>query len=264
MLGVYLGNDRVMTRLWSGHPMIVSTRDMITMPHLVDVGMNEPHVTRTLVSLISPGDVVVDVGANVGYYSVLGAWRSWPGGEVWAFEPLPHFYAIMSANLHNNGFSRVAHRRRMALSDREGTADMRVFGGYEATSTLRELPDAFIANTRTETGEDSRAETVDLGTLDRQMAEVPRIDVMKIDVEGHELSVLRGAVEILRRSPDPKVVMEFVPPIMGPDATRDLIALVRSLGLAIFRIETDGSFALQEDDARLAAESFADLLLVRR
>jgi GTP-binding protein len=61
-----------MTRIWSGHMMMVHTDDMIVAPHLVNIGINEPHNTRILVSLIKPGDVFVDVGANVGYFSVLG------------------------------------------------------------------------------------------------------------------------------------------------------------------------------------------------
>ena len=52
MSGVYLGEQVVMTRIWTGHLFMVSTRDMIVMPHLINIGINEPHNTRTF---ISPG-----------------------------------------------------------------------------------------------------------------------------------------------------------------------------------------------------------------
>lgn len=264
MAAVYLGENTVLTRLWSGHAMIVYTGDMIVMPHLINLGVNEPHVTRTLISLIRPGDRFVDAGANIGYFSILAGWRVYPGGEVWSFEPNPNIYPILASNITNNGFEHCTQRRKLALSDRTGAADLRIFKGYEATSTIRALSDEFVTHTRNETGRDSYAVDVAVDTLDAQMAAVPAIDLMKIDVEGHELSVIRGAVDILRRSPTVKVVMEFVPPILGAGPAAELIALVRSLGFSIYRIEHDGTFTAQNDDHALAATEFADLLLIRQ
>lgn len=264
MAGVYLGNNTVLTKMWSGHMMMVYTGDMIVMPHLINIGVNEPHVTRTLVSLIRPGDVVVDVGANVGYFSVLAGWQAYPDGQVWSFEPSPNVFATMRSNIHNNGYSGMAKTRKMALSDRRGSASLRIFKGYEATSTIREVSDAFVKHTEIETGHESYLVDVGMDTLDAQMEDVPKIDVMKIDVEGHEPAMIRGAVEILSRSPNVKIVMEFVPSIMGAEQSKLLVILLRELGFAIYVIEHDSTFTLQESDAILLAMSFADLLLFRR
>ncbi|NOU02994.1 MAG: FkbM family methyltransferase [Novosphingobium sp.] len=264
MSGVYLGEKTVFTRLWTGHTMMVYTGDMIVMPHLINLGINEPHITRTLVSLTRPGDRFVDVGANVGYFSVLGGWRSYPGGEVWSFEPNPNIYPILASNVTNNGFAHCSKRRRLALSDQPGVAQLRIFKGYEATSTIRDVSEAFVTHTREETGHDSYLVDVEVDTLDAQMAAVPSIDVMKIDVEGHELSMIKGAVEILRRSPTVKIVMEFVPPILGAGPALELVTLIRSLGFTIYRIEHDGTFTLEDQDASLVATTFADLLLIRQ
>lgn len=264
MNGVYLGNNTVLTRLWSGHMMIVYTGDMIVMPHLINIGINEPHVTRTMVSLIRPGDVVVDAGANVGYFSVLAGWRAYPGGQVWSFEPNPHVFRIMRSNMHNSGYADIAHTRKLALSDHRGTAPLRIFEGYEATATIREVSEEFLRHTAIETGYDSYAVDVGVDTLDAQMAEVAKIDVMKIDVEGHEPAMIRGAVEILARSPNVKIVMEFVPPVMGAETSRALVALLRRHGFTVYVIEPDGTFTLYDDDERLLALAFADLLLFKR
>lgn len=263
MSAVYMGQDRVMTRLWSGHRFLASTRDMIVTPHLIDLGVNEPHVTRTLMSLIGPGDVVVDVGANVGYYSVLAGWRAHPDGQVWSFEPNPRAFALLSDNMTMTGHAAMARRWPVALSDRAGTAALRIFPGYEATSTIRAVPEAFVSHTERETGRVSHVIDVELLRLDDAMRDVPAINVMKIDAEGHEPAIIAGAQEILRRSRTVKIVMEFVPPIMDAGDTRGMLRTIRDTGFSIYRIEHDSSFTAQPDDDALMAIPFSDLLLVR-
>ena len=263
MSGVYFGDRVLMTRIWSGHMMMVHTDDMIVAPHLVNIGINEPHNTRILASLIKPGDVFVDVGANVGYFSVLGAWRAYPGGQVWSFEPNPKVFSILSDNLTVNGYADMAHRWPAAASDRAGKQSLRIFPGYVATSTMRDVPEDYLRFTERETGRRSHVIDVDVVRLDDAMRDVSRIDVMKIDAEGHELHVLRGAREIVARSPSLKIVMEFNPSMLGADGVRELVELVRTLGFDIYAIEHDASLTRMADDEALLAAAFLDLLLIR-
>jgi FkbM family methyltransferase len=269
MSGVYMGKDRIMTSLWTGHNFITYGGDMIVTPHLINIGINEPHNTRVLASITRPGDVYVDVGANVGYFSVLGAWRAYGQnengavGQVWSFEPSPAIYSILCDNLTISGYGGMAQRRRVALSDNAGTAQLRIFKGYEATSTIRDVPDAFVVHTEQETGRESYLVDVDIVRLDDVMCDVPQINVMKIDAEGHEPSVIRGALEILKRSPTIKIVMEFVPTIMGIEESYDLLKTMRGLGFSIFKIEDDASVTRQDDDAALIGTTFSDLFLMR-
>lgn len=263
MSGVYMGNGVVLTTIWTGHIFMVSTSDMIVMPHLIRIGINEPHNTRTIVSLVKAGDVFVDIGANVGYFSLLAAWRSYPGGQIWSFEPNPKVYPLLSDNLHNNGFGNLARRHCLAISDQSGVASLRIFPGYEATSTLRELSPQFVEHTERETGRLSHTIAIEVVKLDDVMRDVPEIHVMKIDAEGHEPSVIRGAEQILRRSPNVKIVMEFVPPIMKEAEAADTLRLIRGMGFSIFSIEIDGTFTPRPSDVELLQIPFADLLLVR-
>lgn len=261
--GIYLGKDAVMTRIWTGHLLKLLGGEMIVTPHLLNVGFNEPHVTRMLTSLIQPGDTFVDVGANIGYYSVLGAFRAWPDGRVWTFEPQLRAYQLHSDNLMMNGFDVIAERHRLALSDRDGVAEMRVFEDYEATATLHEMPSDYVENTERQTGRASQTIEVPVARLDDIMRDVPRIDVMKIDAEGHEPAIIRGAREILTRSPAIKIVMEFVPTTTGFTEAAAHLALLRELGFSIWVIEHDGTLSPQSDDAALLQIPFADLLLLK-
>jgi FkbM family methyltransferase len=261
--GTYMGNNIVMTHLWSDHLFLASTNDMVTAPHLISVGINEPHNTRVLTSLVKPGDVFVDIGANVGYFSVLAGWRAAPDGEIWAFEPNPELVKTLSDNLFINGYKDMMRLHRIALSDKTGSAQMRIFPGYEATSSIREMSDDFIVHTANETGRESHLIDVELATLDGLMHGVAKIDVLKIDAEGHEPAIMRGAEAILRRSPDVKILMEFVPPIMGIDVTREHVKFLRNLGFSFNVIQFDGMIRPNVEDAELLASDFFDILLIK-
>jgi len=261
--GIYLGNGAVMTRIWTGHLLKVLGGEMIVTPHLLNLGFNEPHVTRMVTSLIQPGDTFVDAGANIGYYSVLGGFHAWPDGRVWTFEPQPRAYQLHSDNLMMNGFDVIAERHMLALSDHEGVAEMRIFEDYEATSTLRNVPKDYIEHTERQTGRASHTIKVPIARLDDIMRDVPQIDVMKIDVEGCEPEIIRGAQEIISRSPTIKIVMEFVPVTTGLAEAAAHLSLLRALGLSIWVIEHDGTLSPQTDDAALLQRPFADLLLLK-
>lgn len=261
--GVYMGNSCVLTRLYSNHLIYVSTNDLIVGPHLINLGFNEPHNTRILASIIQPGDVFVDVGANIGYFSVLAGWRSYPGGSIWAFEPQPDVYRLLADNLALNGFGGMSHASCVALSDSATTLQMRTFPGYLATSSVREMSEAFVSFTEATTGRKSEVIKVPTLRLDDVMKDVPEIHVMKIDVEGHEPEVMRGAREIISRSPNIKIVMEFLPALMTSDVAIDHLGFFRDLGFSIFRIEMDGTLTKQESDQVLLASGFSDLFLVR-
>jgi FkbM family methyltransferase len=264
MSGVYMGGNVVMTKIWSGHLFLAFTNDMITTPHLISIGMNEPHNTRALLSLVKAGDVVVDIGANVGYFSVLAGWKANPDGQIWAFEPNPNVYGILSDNLFINGYKGMMKLCRKALSDRSGKTNMRIFPGYEATSSIREMSDEFVRHTADETGRESHLIEVETVTLDEVMADVPEIHFMKIDAEGHEPAIMRGAEAILRRSNNIKILMEFVPPIMGAAATRDHIDFLRRLGFVFHHIQFDGNIMANINDDYLMNSNFLDLILVKK
>src|SRR5262249_15912979 len=83
----------------------------------------EPFETELLLGHLNPGDVVLDLGANLGYYTLLFARRVGPTGKVFAFEPDPDNFALLEENVARNGYDNMVLARK-AASDKSGTAQL--------------------------------------------------------------------------------------------------------------------------------------------
>ena len=150
--------------------------------HLYFRGTFDPVVREALVRLAPPGCVFWDVGANIGYMSCC-VLRSVPGSRVVAVEPLPDIHDLLRENLDRAGADR-AMAVRAAIADSEGTASMVRRPGNSGASHLLTPGEAASSVT----------DTVRLASAEELLRVTPggRVDVMKVDVEGHELGVFRS------------------------------------------------------------------------
>jgi FkbM family methyltransferase len=176
--------------------------------------------------LVSPGNIVLDIGANIGVYTVSLA--KWIGdtGKVLAFEPVPPTFDILSSNVRQLGLKNV-ELFRIAASDTEQSVTMEVprypQGGhnyYESRIT---------AAASMETGVRSftvRAIPIDLVLQGRDL----RVDLIKMDVEGHELPALRGAARLLERERPALLVEVSGDPDRSGSPASELMAMLHSLG----------------------------------
>jgi FkbM family methyltransferase len=156
----------------------------------------EPKVQRTLRAIIRPGGVFLDIGANVGFFTILGARLVGESGSVVAFEPEPRNVAALRDNVALNSFANVTVVAA-AVSNSTGTAALDV--PHRATARL--LPGDYG-----DPNELQVATTSIDGYLSRHPGLVP--DVIKLDVEGHEHAVIDGMRETLARF-RPTVVCEL-------------------------------------------------------
>ena len=155
------------------------------------LGTTEPMVQTAFTRLVQPGMVVYDIGANVGFLTVIAARLAGPAGSVVAFEPLPENFEHIR---HNASLNQMAHVivRPEAISDTDGKARFQV----SAEPTWGNLVDA---------GKEIRllqgTTEVKVSRLDSLLRseELPSPDLIKIDVECAEAKVLRGAADTLRR-----------------------------------------------------------------
>jgi len=153
--------------------------------------------TGVVRALVRPGDHVLDIGANVGWYSKILSELVGPSGRVYSIEPVPSTFKLLCCCVRRLGLRNV-EPIECAMSDRTGSATMEVpvyrWGGenfYEAE---------IVENGDGERESQLRRFTVRVDTVDSLFHSVPaEITFMKIDVEGHEVAALRGAERLLSK-----------------------------------------------------------------
>lgn len=169
---------------------------------LATSGVWEPNMTAAFRSLVRPGDVVVDAGANVGYFSLLASRLAGPTGTVYALEPATPSYEELCGNVLLNDATNV-RPCHVAAGHRNDLLPLFVPpGGNSGRASLVEWPGANAFGGETV--------TVPVSPLADIVAEEHRlrVAVVKIDVEGYEESVLRGLEPLLERGARPAVLLE--------------------------------------------------------
>jgi FkbM family methyltransferase len=228
------GGGRVMTRAllhprWRDSAPIAWTYSRL---YLFGKGLTESREVSTLRSLIRPGMVIADIGANIGFYTLQMANWVGPAGRILAFEPDPYIFRQLERRVRASQLSNI-DVHQLALSDRTGNATL--------YSSAYNRADNRLAASHVESNVE--ASDVQVRRLDDFLAAngSPGIDAFKIDVQGSEAQVLRGAQETLRRGVQ-WIWVEFSPDHLrgaGSDPNQFLETL-GGAGLSIFEITDDG------------------------
>ena len=158
---------------------------------------------RFLLRFIKQGMVCFDIGANQGFYTILLSKQVGTQGKVFAFEPVPGELRKLKRNIRINRCSNVV-LEGMAISSYEGYVDMFVcLGGHSSRSSLAPPP--------TEVKAPVKVEKVPVITLDGYIMrnDIKEIHFMKIDVEGSEREVIKGAEKVVLKELRPLIMMEM-------------------------------------------------------
>ena len=191
-------------------------------------GSFEPNEFWFLGTLLRPGMCFVDVGANEGLYSLFAARRVVPGGRVYAFEPSPRERARLENNILINRLANVRVFKE-GLAEQSGAAVLHVadseHNGQNTLGTFGHQGVECVDNIE-----------ISLTTLDslRDKGEIVRIDVLKMDAEGAEMRILKGAVQVLQRD-KPVLLMElFDAALRGQGSNaKEVLDFLRGLGFRI-------------------------------
>jgi FkbM family methyltransferase len=146
----------------------------------------EGDVEDTILNHLRAGDTFVDVGASVGYYSVVAAAIVGPHGRVVAIEPIPETYELLRVNMALNGLGNVTPVAKASWA-RRGTVTLTV-------------PRAYYGLASASTPRVGRKVPVEAAPLDDLTSGLPSVQVLKVDAEGAELEVLEGATETLAKT----------------------------------------------------------------
>lgn len=205
-------------------------------------GSFEADVLAALRRLIRPADCVVDVGANIGYFTLHAGRLVGPAGRVHAFEPEPENYRLLKHNVDAQGFRHVSCHA-VALGEASGELPLFLNTWNGGMHRLYES----VCN-------DGPHVTVPVRRLDNLLGDVP-INLLKIDVEGLEFAVLQGARKCLERSPTLKLILEFCPPT-SIEAGSSPSLLIRHLSSLGFMAHAMSGERIAEDELVRDAEAF--------
>src|ERR1017187_6144702 len=199
---------------------------------------DERFEANLFVRCIRTGGTIVDIGANVGLYTLLAARALGNTGKVFAFEPAPQTFAYLKRNVRASrqancvisaqALSNVTGPGRLYLS-RISSGDHRIYSS----------------------GEQRDCVDIEMTRLDDCLyGKTPRIDVIKIDIQGAELAAVEGMSRLLAANRDLKLFTEFWPYGLKQFGTqpRSYLALLRSLGFLLYRIDEDEAALCEVND----------------
>jgi FkbM family methyltransferase len=191
------------------------------------LGIFEPYETFVFRQLVRPGMVVVDIGANIGYYSVIAAKHVGEKGAVYAFEPEPSSRSFLEKNVRENACANVRISDH-AIAETRGTARLNISKRNKGNHSIMSL--------KMRVKEFSTSIPVPTISLDefRRLHHLTSVDLIKVDVEGAEELVLRGMEETLRQ-PTLTLCIEFFPEILR-DAGSDPVKFLERIASYGFSI----------------------------
>jgi FkbM family methyltransferase len=224
-LGKSLAKVLALTTRWRGNKSVVHTVNGITfeldLSEVIDAslyysGTFEASAEQAIANCVKPGMIAIDVGANIGYHTFALAKLAGPAGCVFAIEPTTRAFNQLKRNAELNDFKNITFIK-VGLGDKE----------------LGEVEINFQSSYRLDGSREEGKERVVLTTLDSVVREqnLARVDFLKVDVDGFEGKVFRGAAETLRRC-RPRMLFELTPAAMkaNGDDPLELMNKLRALG----------------------------------
>lgn len=192
--------DHVLVDLGT-HKIFVSPADTVVGRHIYETKTYEPNVTAAITKATASGMCFVDVGANIGYFTMLASRLVGKGGKVIAFEPFQYNVKLLYLSARANGFDNI-EIYPFAVADRQGLIAYDNMASNGVISEIENSLNSVLSTT-----------LVYSVSLDGILQHLDRLDVLKIDVEGAEYMVLKGAHDLLKRF-RPIIFSEFSPPFL--------------------------------------------------
>jgi FkbM family methyltransferase len=205
---------------------------------------------RLYISIVRRGDVVIDAGANVGYFTMLFSDLVGASGWVHAFEPVPATFSLLSKNLQRFPHYPNVSLNCAALGNSDRRTNIFLPNGDHGQAALVQHCDGSWRNAKI-----TRID-IEMMRLDRYAQGLNKIDLLKCDVEGAELLVLRGAESSLRRF-RPKVFLDVDERWTSSYgwAPKDVIDFLRSVGYKHF-------YCVEPKTGRIKEERFSGSALL--
>lgn len=197
-------------------------------------GNYEPATTAVFEQVLSDGDTVIDVGAHWGYYTLLSASLCGDSGRVFAFEPHPGNFALLTRSIEANAFANVVAVQK-AVSENVGEGKL-FLSKFSVGHSIRCIPGYW----KMSPGQEQDSLNVGVTSLDAfYPKDLPKPRIIKLDVEGAEPLAFRGMQSLMKATASLVLIAECNPSYLDPDSIADFIAALVSCGCEIGVIDDD-------------------------
>lgn len=232
----YIGDGLVFIPTSLGFPMLGFADDLQLTASLLMHRQWDTPTTHLLERILQTGDAFLDIGANIGYFTVFGAMQVGATGHVHAFEPNPRTHDLLARNVRLNTVGHVCSLHASALADTPGSRVLNTFVRNQGSSSLAALPDRLLD----EWHERPTARPVPVTTLDATFSGTTTIfSCVKIDAEGSEEMIWAGGGRFFVDHVDRHtlILLEWNPPaLQGAGADRHrLMARFTGAGFSVWR-----------------------------
>ena len=244
------GNKMYLDGLAIGVPSIPLATDLL-------FGPNEELVGQVLKEEVKPGMTVIDLGAHFGYYTLLMARLVGDTGKVFAFEPDPNNYALLTKNITINDYKNIVPIQK-AVSNKTG--QVKLF-----------LTDTSFGHHLSTSNEEGRFVIVDAITLDEffEYEDLP-IDFIKMNIEGAETAALQGMANLIKKNKSLKIITEFAPSFLrrAGSSPEEFLNKLVGYGFGLYHMSEERKSVEPSDVSSLlrqyAGDTWTKLLCVRK
>lgn len=256
----YLGEHKAMIIFDNKQKMFVNTEDIGIVPHLIAQCDWEPWEWKVIEELINPGDNVIEIGSNFGFYTLKIASKIGNAGKLYAFEASPKIFPILNDTITVNGLTKIVSLINKAVFDQIGEMQFvdrngNNMGGSHLSfqkDQSKEVINHGIVN-------------VPVVNLDNQFSAQDKINLIKIDAEGSECKILSGASRLLAES-DITLVLEWSKEMQassGADVSQ-CITNLEKLHYQIYKINLDSSISKIDRKYLLGSQELFDIILTKK
>ncbi len=253
----YLGDGVVLVNTVYGYPLRAFSSDLNITGSLLSAGTYDPAFHQFLRRELRPWDVIVDVGANIGLFTVAAGHLVGEMGRVIAFEPNPHTFALLGDNVYMNQM--IAMRAEIDCLHRAVGAES---GSATLSFCRSDMGKASLGSG--DVGGDPETCEVEVVALDDVLSDVAEIHLLKVDVEGNELAVLQGMSRLLSERRVRLIDLELADTLAGPSwhaLEQFLGRTVEEFGAKTFDLNADGTRRPISLEAALHANRLSHLIL---
>jgi FkbM family methyltransferase len=203
------------------HQMFLDEKDSLGLV----AGTYESHEMEVVKREVQKGDVVLDIGANIGFYTLMFAKLVGSEGQVFAFEPEPENFRLLKKNVEINGYQNVILVPK-AISNKNGTIQLYL---CESNQGMHRIYDSVCCQS-----------AIDIESIraDDYFSSPHKMDFIKMDIEGAEYAAIQGMQNLLTQNPQIKIMTEFSPLALfeyGVDS-KDYINTLLKYGFTLFSI----------------------------